>query len=114
MSETTLDLELLKELSEIMGGDMAMLIEAYFEDSRPKIASLIDLDINTQQDAIYKLAHSLKGSSRNLGVVEFSDYCEKIEKLSREGQLTVLDRDAKQLNTLFQDACKALKEEILK
>ncbi len=113
MSETTLNLELLNELSEIMGDDMEMLLEAYFEDSRPKIASLIKLDISTQQDAIYKLAHSIKGSSRNVGVVELSDYCEKLEKLARQGQLTKQDLDANLLNVLFQDACKALEEKIL-
>jgi len=113
MSETSLNLELLSELAEIMGDDMKMLIEAYFEDSRPKIASLIDSDVNTEQDAIYKLAHSLKGSSRNVGVVDFSDYCEKIEKLARQGKLTEQDLDANLLNELFQGACTALEEQIL-
>ncbi len=113
MVETNLNLSLLSELSEIMGDEMGMLIESYFEDSRLKIADLLNKDLGTQQEQIYKLAHSLKGSSRNVGVVEFSDYCEKIEKLARGGRLTRKDISTERLNTLFEGAEKALRERYL-
>lgn len=104
-----LNLELLKELAEVMGDDMNMLIDSYFEDSEPKLKSLIAMDLETEQDAIYKLAHSLKGSSRNVGVIGFSDYCETVEKLAREGSLTGEDFNVNELTKRFTDARDALK-----
>ena len=108
-----LDLVLLDELSEVMGDDMAMLVDSYFTDSATKIQSLLKMKLATEQDAIYKLAHNLKGSSRNLGATELADYFAKIEGLARTNNLTgenfVLDR----INELFLSTRKALTDKFL-
>jgi len=110
---TQLDLSLLEELSEVMGDDMAMLVDSYFEDSVPKILSLVEMDLHTQQDAIYKLAHNLKGSSRNLGAIELSDYFAEVENFAKAGKLTSKDFDAVQINKLFENTRQALSDKFL-
>jgi len=105
-----LDLELLNELVDIMGDDMQMLITSYLEDTKEKLVAMNLLRISTQQDDIYRLAHSLKGSSRNVGLVDFANYCEEIEKLAREGQLTDKSFDLSKFDSLFETASSQLSQ----
>ena len=108
-----LDLVLLNELSEVMGDDMAMLVDSYFTDSTTKIQSLLNMKLATEQDAICKLAHNLKGSSRNLGATELADYFAKIENLARVDNLTSEDFVLDRINELFQSTRAALSEKFL-
>ncbi|MCF6194571.1 MAG: Hpt domain-containing protein [Kangiellaceae bacterium] len=108
-----LDLALLDELSEVMGDDMSMLVSSYFTDSASKIQSLLEMDLTTEQDDIYKLAHNLKGSSRNLGAIELADYFAKIEKLARADNLTAVDFKPELINALFQSTRQTLSNKFL-
>jgi len=105
-----LDHELLSELVEIMGEDMQLLINSYLDDTKEKLVTMNQLQVSAQQDDIYRLAHSLKGSSRNVGVVDFANYCEEIEKLAREGQLTELLFDLSKFDSLFEKASSQLSQ----
>jgi len=104
---------MLQDLVEIMGDDMKLLITSYIQDSLCKLDKFETLDVNAQQDEIYRLAHSLKGSSRNVGAKLFADYCEKIEILARKNTLSSKDYSVKQLRSLFDDAHRDLKEMFL-
>ncbi len=110
---SVLDLEVLNELVDIMGDDMAMLLNSYFADSQTKLDELAKMDWRTEQEAIFRMVHALKGSSRNVGVVGFSDMCEDIESLARASNLTQEDFDLTRLNQLFQVACAELKARYL-
>jgi histidine phosphotransfer protein HptB len=112
-SNNILNLNILNELVEIMGDDMTMLINAYIEDSEAKLSSFAELSVDNEQDAIFRMAHSLKGSSRNVGVVAFSDYCEEIEHIAREGRLSEQDLDLDKLNQMFATAKAQLEESFL-
>jgi len=108
-----LDLEILDELVDIMGDDMGMLLNSYFSDSQTKLAELSQMVIQTDQEKIFRMVHALKGSSRNVGVVVFSDVCEKIEQLARAGNLTENDFDIENLNQLHIQATDELKQRYL-
>ena len=108
-----LDQDLLSELVEIMGGDMQMLINAYINDTREKLVTMNQLQVSTQQEDIHRLAHSLKGSSRNVGLVDFADYCEEIEKKAREGELTEEFFDLPKFDRLFESAASELAKQYL-
>ena len=107
------DKNMLQDLVEIMGDDMKLLIASYIQDSTGKLDEFEILDVNTQQDEIYRLAHSLKGSSRNVGAKLFADYCERIEVLARKNSLSSEDYSVKQLRSLFDDAHCDLKQMFL-
>lgn len=106
---TNLNMEVLDELVDIMGDDMGMLLDSYFADSLAKLKSLADMDWNTEQESIFRMAHALKGSSRNVGVVDFSDLCEEIEDMARAGALTEEVFDLQKLDRLFAQASEELK-----
>jgi len=104
---------MLKDLSDIMVDDMKLLITSYIQDSQTKLIELAQLNLKNQQNEIYRMAHSLKGSSRNIGAMPFADYCEKIETLARQESLTLQDFSIEQLNTLFEAAHSELKQMFL-
>lgn len=108
-----IDVETLSSLAEIMGDDMGMLIETYIDDCTGKVTSICAMNLDTDQDAIFKVAHSLKGSSRNIGVTEFADYCGEAERLARTGDLTEGDFDAATMQRLFDRAVNELKSNYL-
>ena len=103
MSECV-DHMMLDELVEIMGDDMQMLIESYSQDTKEKLIQMQNLNPTHDQDAIFRLAHSLKGSSRNVGVTAFANYCEEIEETAKNGELKAEDLDCEKLNSLFEQA----------
>ncbi len=100
MSEN-IDTELLKDLVEIMGDDMKLLINSYLNDTKIKLDELENLDVAAQQNQIYRIAHSLKGSSRNVGAMLFADHCESIENMARSETLSQDDFSIEQLRSLF-------------
>ncbi|MDQ7050960.1 MAG: Hpt domain-containing protein [Enterobacterales bacterium] len=107
------DKKMLQDLTEIMGDDMKLLITSYIQDSQNKIAEWASLDIVKQQNEIYRMAHSLKGSSRNVGAMLFADYCEKVETLARQESLTSKDFSIEQLRCLFDAVHTELKQMFL-
>lgn len=111
--DSCLDLDILEELVDIMGDDMEMLLDSYFTDSTSKLEKFATMNCETDQEAIFRLAHSLKGSSRNVGVVLFADFCENIEHLAKERKLKSEDLDIEKLNELFNRACEELKQRFL-
>ncbi len=108
--ETCLDLEVLNELVDIMGDDMEMLINTYIDDSNTKLDQLIAMEPTIDQDKIFRLAHSLKGSSRNVGVIEFSNYCEEVETLAKHSNLTAAAFDIEKFGALFKESVEELKQ----
>ncbi len=111
--ESCLNLDVLDELVDIMGDDMGMLLESYFADSQSKLEKLAKMDWQSEQEAIFRMAHALKGSSRNVGVIGFSDRCEQIEDLARANSLNEDEFDILALNQLFEQACKELRQRYL-
>ena len=108
-----IDTETLDSLAEIMGDDMSMLIETYIDDCTGKVEEICSMNVATQQDDIFKMAHSLKGSSRNVGVTEFADYCAEAERLARLNELTANDFNPDTINVLFNRAVSELKSHYL-
>ena len=108
MIEQCVDQDTLDELVEIMGDDMQMLIDSYILDTRQKLEQFAVLDPNEDQEPILRLAHSLKGSSRNLGVITFANYCESIEDTARNGRLAASSIDLAKMNKLFEEAVLAI------
>jgi len=108
-----IDVQTLTDLAEIMGDDMGMLLETYIDDCTGKVTEICTMSLATDQDEIFKMAHSLKGSSRNIGVTEFADYCAEAERLARTGELTQSDFNPETIQLLFNRAVNELKSNYL-
>ena len=75
-----LDEQQLAELRELMGPDFDGLLRAYLRDSRDRLLHL-DLAIADQNwDIARRQAHSLKGSSSNLGALALAQHCQQLEQ----------------------------------
>lgn len=89
---THVEPETMSMLQEVMEDGFEPLIQSYISDSQHRIGELrVAL---TQQDSemIRRLAHSLKGSSGNVGACHVAELCLQVEQQGREGTLDGLDQ----------------------
>ena len=80
-----IDSATLDSLKELLGDAFGQLIETYLTDSEARVQKLKKAIAAPDYEEITHEAHGLKGSSRNLGIVQLGDICEKLEQESREG-----------------------------
>jgi two-component system, sensor histidine kinase and response regulator len=66
---------------------VAELVMLFVEHAPPKITAIKDGTANGDADAVKKAAHSLKGSSANVGALGMQQVCEKIEHAAAGGDL---------------------------
>jgi signal transduction histidine kinase/CheY-like chemotaxis protein/HPt (histidine-containing phosphotransfer) domain-containing protein len=109
-----IDKKVINQLKHLKAGLLTRVVDLYIESS-PKL--LLDLErALEQQDTnnLYKIAHSLKNSSANLGITNLTNLCRELEVSGREGNLTVatsLVADIKQLYVAAEAALLAIKIE---
>ncbi len=82
-----LNTEALDELKEVMEDDFSLLIDTFVTDSETRLQTLSDLVMGTDADAIRREAHSLKGSSSNIGATKMTDLCKSLEDQGKDGVL---------------------------
>jgi len=87
IASINIDNKVIAQLRSLKAGLLRRVIDLYIETS-PKLLSDLEQAV-TQQDTknLYKIAHSLKNSSANLGVVELTNLCRELEIKGREGDL---------------------------
>lgn len=79
-----IDEEVLTELEEIMEDDFETLVQTYLVDAQQKI-SQIENDLSAADELnLRETAHSLKGSSSNIGAQLLSSLCGDIESCAME------------------------------
>lgn len=83
-----LDEEALAELKEVMEDQFDVLIQTFIEDSRDRIATLWQALETGNNDGFMRSAHSLKGSSSNIGAPQLGLLCAQAEEAGRAGQMT--------------------------
>lgn len=77
-------------LREVTSGDLELqkeLIELYLESGAGLIRSIGSAVISGDMDALRRGAHTLKGSSANLGAVGIFDCARRLERDGRKGNL---------------------------
>lgn len=74
-----LDDTLIGELRELMEDDFAILLDAYLTEAPIQKAAIEEAFDDFDPDALRRSAHSLKGSSANIGATLLADVCHKIE-----------------------------------
>ena len=82
---SALDPQQLNELIDLMGDDLGNLVDAFLRDSADRLHHL-QLALQQQDwDNARRQAHSLKGSSSNLGAVALAQHCQQLEALASQG-----------------------------
>ncbi len=109
-----LDPDILQGLRELGEGDqdfLGELIDIYLEDSARLMARIEEAIRQGNADQVREAAHTLKGSSGNLGAVAFSKVCLEMEMAGRAGDLTKAAQLFPAFLSDYQRVCAALKKE---
>lgn len=112
-NETTLDQTALKNLLEVLGGDLDSLVELIqsFLDEAPRLLANLDQSIQTGDvSSTHRIAHSLKSNGADFGATEFSHLCKELEVLAKSGTLDGADKLAQEINGEFPNVAAALKK----
>ncbi|MGH1371893.1 MAG: Hpt domain-containing protein [Cellvibrionaceae bacterium] len=107
----SVDTETLTMLKEVMEDDFPQLITTYLDDATTRIAQLSDLVAAADYDELRHCAHSLKGSSSNLGAMPLSELCFEVETKAKDQQLDGIEacvESIKQEFDLVKSALQAL------
>jgi HPt (histidine-containing phosphotransfer) domain-containing protein len=87
MSTIHLDETVLEELRDILEGEFPVLLQTYIADSIARLNDIEQAMAAADATALRKAAHSLKGSSGNLGLLAMAHYCSEIEEAGRSGNI---------------------------
>jgi len=109
ISSPILDSNIVVELKIIMENEFENLYLTYLTDSEDKLQSLASAVEALDAKTTRLIAHSLKGSSQNVGAVAVSANCELLENAAREGDIDAWHGLLAQIENTFI----SLKQEII-
>ena len=110
MSSEIIDLDVLNELKEIMEDDFDELIEIFIVDGQKQLDDLASaLDASTVLD-IRRIAHTLKGSSANLGANALSEECKVLEHNAAEDNLNGANEQYEKIKSAYEAVKASLAE----
>lgn len=82
--------------------EYAELVALFIETSRPQITELRAAAKDRDREGIRKIAHSLKGASGNLGLMEISLQAKKIEEQSGSGFFDAVGDSIEEMENLIE------------
>ncbi len=95
----------INELRDSVEGAFDQIVEAYIEDL-PVLATSLEDAINARDaDLIQHFAHSIKGSSKNFGVMELAEVSKEIEDLAKENKIQDLQT---QMISVFEEVDRVI------
>lgn len=99
---------ILETLRDVMGDDFHHLIDTFIKDSDERIRHLHAAIAAGESDTIRRTAHSLKGSSSNIGAAQMAALCSIIETKALANELDVLPEQLAALELEFKQICRLL------
>ena len=100
--------ELLNELRELMEDDFSVLLETYLAESQRQFTGARGALESDDLEALKRFAHSLKGSSSNIGAEVLAVLCGKLESGAKHDERDVLP----QLLTEVAGELSAVRDEV--
>jgi len=100
---THLDYGVLSALQEVMEGEYPTLLETFLNDSEQRLTHLRSA-LAEQAAGLQDLgmaAHSLKGSSSNMGANRLAELCQQLEELTQRNELKGADELVKTIELEF-------------
>ena len=107
-----LDKDRVRELQELAGGDAALLQELVdlFLSSAPDLLSQMRRAAEDGDDAgLRRAAHTLKGSSGQMGALRMQELCATIETLAASGALAAVDPFLAEVSLAFERSVAELR-----
>lgn len=107
-----LDMAVVAELLSLSDdGDPELLLDLitlFLDDGPAKIQAMQEGVAERDFEKMERAAHSLKGSSGNLGARQLQDTCERIQLATRKRDFKTSQLLAPQMQTQFAEVCGAL------
>ncbi|MGO9876847.1 MAG: response regulator [Acidimicrobiia bacterium] len=114
-ADTVIDAERFTVLRELDAGDgelLSMLVNEYLNDGTQLLATLREALAEGDPHILERTAHTLKGSSANLGAVRLAEICGRLEALGRAGALGTAPRLVDDADAAFAQVRAALAVEV--
>ncbi len=96
------DTDTLAVLREVMEDDFDVLVQTFLDDARERIPQLRSLLAGGDCEGLRQMAHSLKGSSGNLGAAPLSALCFQVEQCAKDRRIDGLEDTLAAIETEFQ------------
>ncbi|MCA8974463.1 MAG: Hpt domain-containing protein [Planctomycetes bacterium] len=111
--DNVLDMSVVEELLSFADdGDPELLvdlIQMFLEDGPSKVKAITEGLEEGDMEKVERAAHSLKGSSGNLGARHLQDSCEKMQIASRQHQVEQVREITPEIVSTYADAEVALR-----
>ncbi len=88
MTTERIDENVILELKDILEDEYEELVSTYIRDTKAKIAKLAQAVADADAANVRELAHSIKGASINLGVMQLGEMCNDLEAEAMKSQLS--------------------------
>ncbi len=111
-TQDIIDLKKIQQLQELMGDAMSELINSFVTSSANTLEKLQDAKQSMDSIEVRQLAHSLKGTSGNVGAMQLMDLSGKIEQLAKHEQLDDADKIINEMLMSFAETKKQLQSVI--
>ncbi|MFT4862783.1 MAG: HPt (histidine-containing phosphotransfer) domain-containing protein [Pseudohongiellaceae bacterium] len=85
--EAAVKTEMIVELKEILAADFDSLVDSFIKDAHSRMTKLQQAIAASNCEVVRAEAHSLKGSSLNLGALLFPQLCSELEDQGKAGDL---------------------------
>lgn len=99
-TENHVDPDTITMLRDVMEDGFEPLMQSYVDDSQHRIIELHTALESQDGEQVRRLAHSLKGSSGNVGALHVAELCLKLEEQGKDG---VLNEAAELLSQVEQE-----------
>jgi CheY-like chemotaxis protein len=98
----------LRQLQDPGGEDVLVELFSLFRtETTPLLSTLRDAAARCDAEGVRQAAHSIKGSSANLGARPLAELCAQVEALARQGDLgaaqPIIDQVATELDRVYQE-----------
>lgn len=109
-----IDTQQFESLCQLAAGDndfIASVIDAFLPQLERIPGEVREALAGGDEEDVARLAHSLKGSSANVGAQDVSEICRNLEKAARGGDLSAAGALADQLEEVARETWKAYEAE---
>lgn len=107
--QSVLDDTVVAELRDIMGTEYPTLVEAWLRDAAQRLEELRQSHAQGNRKALREAAHTLKGSSSNLGAYAVSAHCAVLEQKADAWSPDVIAKQLVEISAAVEQASQALR-----
>ena len=110
MHDAVLNLDTIQNLKTIMGEEFPELVSIYLRDSCARLETFQAALAAQDFESLGFAAHSLKGSSANIGAMHLAEIAKCLEQSAKSCNLTECQRYLSEIGPIYQEACAALQQ----